>query len=317
MQNIVIVLLKLLLATVSSNSNKNDNGDNITKENVTNNGSSSDSIASSSSNGNSVEEIDVMRHREITSKAVSAILLLILKHLKLSHILKFEYVSQLLVDSNCLLLILKMFGLQDVSLTIKAKNEVDELNFFRYCANISELRKSNERNLTISNDNKSKEKLQIEESNLNDDNNVIVDSDYCWRNFFVAINFLRILQKLTKKKTHRILLLVQYKSSAILKRILKVSHPLLELYALKILKNQIPFIGRKWRQGNMKIITSIYLRCRPDLRDEWIASSDADSEIEDALVSNNSICSICLILLIEIMIAFFLFGSRKNKVFER
>ena len=50
-------------------------------------GSSSDSIASSS-NGNSVEEIDVMRHREITSKAVSAILLLILKHLKLSRILQ-------------------------------------------------------------------------------------------------------------------------------------------------------------------------------------------------------------------------------------
>lgn len=38
----------------------------------------------------------------------------------------------------------------------------------------------------------------------------------------------------------------------------------------------------------MKIITSIYLHCRPDLRDEWIASSDADAEIEDALVSNNA-----------------------------
>ncbi len=37
----------------------------------------------------------------------------------------------------------------------------------------------------------------------------------------------------------------------------------------------------------MKIITSIYLDCRPDLRDEWIASSDADAEVEDALVSNN------------------------------
>ncbi|RIA96253.1 hypothetical protein C1645_872211 [Glomus cerebriforme] len=295
LQNIVIVLLKLLLATVSTNSNNvkvNDNGDNIAKENVTNNaGSSSDSNANSS--GNSVEEIDVMRHREITSKAVSAILLLILKHLKLSHILKFEYVSQLLVDSNCLLLILKMFGLQDVSLTIKAKNEVDDLNFFRYCTNINndkhESGKKCDNNLSnkyLNNPNDIKTKLQMEhvdESNLNDNNDVIVDSDYCWRNFFSAINFLRILQKLTKKKTHRILLLVQYKSSAILKRILKVSHPLLELYALKVLKNQIPFIGRKWRQSNMKIITSIYLHCRPDLRDEWIVSSDTDAEIEDAL----------------------------------
>ncbi|CAI2178129.1 10123_t:CDS:10 [Funneliformis geosporum] len=294
MQYIVIVLLKLLLATVSPNSNNvkvNDNGDSITKENVTiNNGLSPDSnIYSSSSNGNSVEEIDIMRHREITSKAVSAILLLMLKYLKLSHILKFEYVSQLLVESNCLLLILKMFGLQDVSLTIKSRNDVEDLNFFRYCKNINDKHGSGKTCDDNPEDERSKEQPQIEhvdELNLIDNN---VDSDYCWRNFFSAINFLRILQKLTKKKTHRVVLLVQYKSSAILKRILKVSHPLLELYSLKVLKSQIPFIGRKWRQGNMKIITSIYLHCRPDLRDEWIASSDADAEIEDALPQEQSL----------------------------
>lgn len=33
------------------------------------------------------------------------------------------------------------------------------------------------------------------------------------RNLFWPINLLRILQMLTKRKTHRILLLVQYKSS--------------------------------------------------------------------------------------------------------
>lgn len=38
-------------------------------------------------------------------------------------------------------------------------------------------------------------------------------TDYSWRNFFAVINFVHILQKLTKRKTHRILLLVQYKSS--------------------------------------------------------------------------------------------------------
>lgn len=71
---------------------------------------------------------------------------------------------------------------------------------------------------------------------------------------------------LSKRKTHRIMLLVQYKSSvsilkyqlfipnyinpfgkAILKRILKVSHPVLELYTLKVLKSQVPYLGRKWR----------------------------------------------------------------------
>lgn len=38
-------------------------------------------------------------------------------------------------------------------------------------------------------------------------------SDYSWRNFFSTINFVHILQKLTKRKTHRVLLMVQYKSS--------------------------------------------------------------------------------------------------------
>ena len=67
-----------------------------------------------------------MRHREITSKAVSAILILTLRWFKASHAMKFNYLAHLLVDSNCLLLILKMFGLQEVSNQVRVKNEVDE-----------------------------------------------------------------------------------------------------------------------------------------------------------------------------------------------
>lgn len=37
--------------------------------------------------------------------------------------------------------------------------------------------------------------------------------------------------------------------------------------------------------ANMKVITSIYLNCRPELRDEWLAGTDQDTELEDALVS--------------------------------
>jgi Domain of unknown function (DUF3402) len=35
----------------------------------------------------------------------------------------------------------------------------------------------------------------------------------------------------------------------------------------------------------MKIITSIYLKCRPDLRDEWLTITDIDNEVEDSLVN--------------------------------
>jgi len=34
----------------------------------------------------------------------------------------------------------------------------------------------------------------------------------------------------------------------------------------------------------MKVITAIYLHCRPDLRDEWLAGVDVDADVEDSLV---------------------------------
>ena len=34
----------------------------------------------------------------------------------------------------------------------------------------------------------------------------------------------------------------------------------------------------------MKVITSIYLNCRPELRDEWLAGTDQENELDDALV---------------------------------
>ena len=38
-------------------------------------------------------------------------------------------------------------------------------------------------------------------------------TDFSWRNFFSTINFAKIMQKLSKQRSHRIRMLVQYKSS--------------------------------------------------------------------------------------------------------
>jgi hypothetical protein len=108
-------------------------------------------------------------------------------------------------------------------------------------------------------------------------------TSYSWRNFFTSINYLRIMQKITANKAHRCLLLVQYKSSTILRKGLKIPQPDLRLYTLKLFKSQVPFCGRKWRQSNMRVITAIYLHCRPDLRDDWLAGGDVDAEVDQAL----------------------------------
>lgn len=108
-------------------------------------------------------------------------------------------------------------------------------------------------------------------------------TDFSRRNFFSLINYLRIMQKICKNKAHRNLLLVQYKSSTIIRKSLKIPQPELRLYTLKLFKNQVPYCGRKWRQGNMRVITAVYLHCRPELRDEWLAGSDVDAEVDSAL----------------------------------
>lgn len=48
-------------------------------------------------------------------KAISAVLLLLLKHVKISHCLQFEYISQQLMFANCIPLVLKFFNQNVVS----------------------------------------------------------------------------------------------------------------------------------------------------------------------------------------------------------
>ena len=89
-----------------------------------------------------IEDIEALRSREITAKAVSGILLIILKWFKVSRkfylvpiqnqtdridILKFEYFTQLLLDSNYLPLVLKLFAHQDVDKMMDSNTDRDDL----------------------------------------------------------------------------------------------------------------------------------------------------------------------------------------------
>ncbi|KHJ30156.1 putative required for hyphal anastomosis [Erysiphe necator] len=268
-----------------------------------------------------LEELETFRLREITIKAVSAILLLFLKWFKVSHILKFEYITQLLLDSNYLPLVLKVFAHQDTDKHTKNKTDKDDMSFFAFC-NANSLN-SGEEELSVLPDTENSEDEAVPPPIKNNSNqNIVMDThgllpslkfedgkdtnkrqnpespdvshlktescqdnfcEFSWRSLFSTINLLRVMQKICKNKTHRNLLLVQYKSSQILKRILRLPQSDVRMYTLKLLKNQVPFYGRKWRQGNMRVITAIYLHCRPELRDDWLAGCDINADVEDAL----------------------------------
>uniref|UniRef100_A0A8B9W9F0 Striatin-interacting protein 1 n=1 Tax=Bos mutus grunniens TaxID=30521 RepID=A0A8B9W9F0_BOSMU len=72
--------------------------------------------------------VDVNRHKEVIVKAISAVLLLLLKHFKLNHVYQFEYMAQHLVFANCIPLILKFFN-QNIMSYITAKNSISVLDY--------------------------------------------------------------------------------------------------------------------------------------------------------------------------------------------
>lgn len=285
-------------------------------------------------NSLSVEEVEAYRQREITLKAISGIVLTMLKWFKVSHILKFEYFTQLLLDANYVPLVLKLFGHADVDKLVDTDCDRPCLSFFGYCNRISKNSISPNSSPVVVNGVSKSDEIKPESETDEDDacpppirrhrspqpgvstesttsgprpqpppnlrtasaihvppvpvdaNGVKIppkpSTSYSARNFLSCINLLRCMHKITHRKTHRLLLMVQFKSSVILKKALKVPQPELRKYTLKLFKGQVPFCGRKWRQGNMKVITSVYLELRPELRDEWLAGGEVERGVEES-----------------------------------
>lgn len=285
-------------------------------------------------NSLSVDEVEAYRQREITLKAISGIVVILLKWFKVSHILKFEYFTQLLLDANYVPLVLKLFGHADVDKLVDTDCDRPPLSFFGYCNRTSKNSTSPSSSPIVPNGISKADEAKLDSETDEDEacpppirrhrsplsgvstanptsgprpqpppnlrtpsaihsppapvdaNGVKIpqppSTNYSARNFLSCINLLRCMHKITHRKTHRLLLMVQYKSSVILKKSLKVPQSELRKYTLKLFKGQVPFCGRKWRQGNMKVITSVYLELRPELRDEWLAGGEVERGVEES-----------------------------------
>lgn len=209
-----IGLLKVLLAAIPSSKAKNDSAlilsDVLSRSTDANDMLSNSLNLEVSSAANMLEEavllaVDINRHKEIIVKACTAIIINLLKFFRLSHVYQFENFAQQLVLSNCLPLLLKFLD-QNMVRYLQSKNEIAPLNYPRapihYVEHDNTWPKLNADN--------------VEEG--------AADShDYfMWRNVFSSVNLLRILNKLTKNKQSRTMMLVVFKSAPILKRCLKV-----------------------------------------------------------------------------------------------
>lgn len=205
-------------------------------------------------------KVDLARHQEIIIKAISAILLLLLKHYKLSHVYQFEYISQQLMFANAIPLVIKFIS-QEMADFVSARNCLPGLDF---PACVIQSGGSLEKLASTASVELSADTIDavLGENVIPSTETVSSSPYYCWRNLFSSINLLRILNKLTKWKNCRIMMLVLFKSAQPLKRSLRVRQAMLQLYALKLLKMQAKFLGRQWRKNNMKTMSAIYQKVR-------------------------------------------------------
>ncbi|KNC50340.1 uncharacterized protein AMSG_06824 [Thecamonas trahens ATCC 50062] len=187
--------------------------------------------------------MDLTRHKEIVVKAVSFVFKLLLDHAAVSHTYQFEYMALLLVDANCILLLLKFLN-QDVNEFITTRNDLPDLEAFAPL------------NPPVDDPDTAAAAAQ--------------PGTVSWRNFASSLNFITMLSMLTRNNPVRIRQLVRYKAPAILKRILKILHQPTKILTLALLKRQLKFLGKKWRSSNTKIITMIYLLLPPDLDTSWL-----------------------------------------------
>ncbi|GMS84606.1 hypothetical protein PENTCL1PPCAC_6781, partial [Pristionchus entomophagus] len=210
----VVALLKVLLAAAPSNKAKNDTL-NILCDVLTPETECSDVLSNSISLDHSTNTpledsltltIDIYRHKEVMVKATSAILLLLLKHLRLNHIYQFEFLAQHVSLGNGVPLILKFLD-QNMHKYMQSRHELHPYNFPQaaiYYVRNNEWPELNAENVEVF-------PSQTEGTSYS-----------LWRNVFSSINLLRILNKITKWKHSRTMLLVVFKSAPILKRCLKI-----------------------------------------------------------------------------------------------
>mmetsp|Transcript_35550 Transcript_35550/g.59372 ORF Transcript_35550/g.59372 Transcript_35550/m.59372 type:complete len:682 (+) Transcript_35550:1-2046(+) len=214
----------------------------------------------------------VAANREVVSKAVAGIILLLLKHFRASNIEHAEQLRDMLVQSNCIVLLLKLLHLDVTHYVHDPGPPLSIDDFFGPGIGSPTLSTS----------------AEMSQGNNTFSEGLSDSPPHNWRNYFTLVCFLRILQRITKRNPTNIKSLLQYKAPLLLKKLYENGVGLVRLYSLKLLKSQVRHLGRRWRQGNMHIITAVYKQVRPDLRDDWLTLDPLNNASAGSLVDCDS-----------------------------
>lgn len=249
-------------------------------------------------------QLEVMNVKEIMTKTAVGITLRLLQWFKISHVLKYYYLSSILFDQQFVTISLDFISnnfnnQNNQSLSHQLAEKKDELleyemlinqnklmnpqfklpklSFFHNCLHMS----STNVEYTFVN------KTFILEIPKQLDSKKV--SHVYIKNFnhnFASIlaNMLEINNKiLLKNQSQRIFSMNDVKPSELFKMILiNYDNDAFSQPILKILKKLVPYQGRKWKSMNMDLISTIYLNCKLSMKDNWLSGKDLGSEFNNS-----------------------------------
>lgn len=245
-------------------------------------------------------QLEMAKVKEITLKACSSIMSLLLKWFKVNHVLKYYYFSSLLFDQQYLSVFIDFMAnsFNNVELQLSEEEtksmapyeilstqnklmnppfEIPQFDFFNCClGRFPEHKRIDLINRTTINQLPS----IVDESNQN-----IVHISAFNKNFaFILTNLLNVTNKiLIKNISQRIFALNETKPTDLLKIVLlNYLNDALKVPILKIFKKLIPYQGRKWRALNMDVISQIYLNLKLSLKDNWLSGKDLESDFNNS-----------------------------------
>jgi len=233
----VVLLLRLLLTSCSNVENYPGVVDMARERHATgvaeDAGSAERTLLAGVEQSMPTEAAEAHRHREIMAAAVSGVVLILLKEARRSAAEQFSSLAQLITDSNGALVVLKFLN-QDLSAATEPRDLAPVLPCLR-----------------------DRPALPVP-----------------WLASWPACATLRLVEALyllCKDSPERVRkYLIHYKAPFILKRLHRIENQQVQGLVLKLLKKQIRYLPRKWKQANMKSISAIYSTVPTSPLEDWL-----------------------------------------------
>jgi len=224
------------------------------------------------------------RHRRIVTSHAPACLLLMMKRWRHCHYLQAEYLARLVSDSNFLLLALKYLN-QDCCQVLNQTSGVHEMDseilaqIDGRCRFMHSVPPSSDQELEKETaEEGAKADSHVESKGLDGMDERWHSAARCRRSTTCMMAVLRMLQRVVKYSGVRIRTLVNLKAPLILRKPALLPNKILEKYSLKLFKSIGPFLGRKWKQNNGRILTRIFHTFPPDLHRDYLEPDTGSAE---------------------------------------